>query len=135
MHIGTRLSALSLALMLALPGVAQAHHSYAMFDKTKTLEVTGTVRTVQWTNPHVYIWIYVPNGKGANDVWGVEFGAGPNGLERHGWSRNSINPGDKITMKINPLKDGRTGGLFLNVKLPNGKVMNLGGQPEGGGPT
>ncbi len=118
------------ALVLAAP--AWAHHSYAMFDKQKVLQIDGTVRTLQWTNPHVYIWLYVPNAKGDQDVWGVELGAGPNALERHGWTRRSLNPGDKVSVKLNPLKDGRQGGLFLNVTLPDGKTMGLGGNNEGG---
>lgn len=118
---------LAAGLLLAGAGSAWAHHSYAMFDKSKTMLINGTVRTVQWTNPHVYVWLYVPNAKGVQDVWGIEFGGGPNGLERHGWSKRTLNPGDKVTMTINPLKDGRTGGLFLKVTLPNGKAMTMGG--------
>jgi hypothetical protein len=124
--------ALSATLVLAGSGAALAHHSYAMFDKQKVLQIDGTVRTLQWTNPHVYIWMYVPNAKGAQDVWGIELGAGPNALERHGWTRNTVHPGDKVSLKLNPLKDGRTGGLFLNVTLPDGKTMGLGGSNEGG---
>jgi hypothetical protein len=122
--------ALAAGLLMAGAGSAMAHHSYAMFDKSKTETINGTVRTVQWTNPHVYVWLYVPNDKGTQDIWGIEFGGGPNGLERHGWTKHTLNVGDKISLKINPLKDGRTGGLFLEVTLPNGKKMTMGGGDE-----
>ena len=122
--------AASAALLCAGTTAAFAHHSYAMFDKTKTLKIVGTVRTVQWTNPHVYVWLYVPNDKGKQDVWGIEFGGGPNGLERHGWTKRTLQAGDKVTLTINPLRDGRTGGLFLNVALPNGKVLTMNGDDK-----
>mgnify|MGYP003332748340 FL=1 len=95
--------------------------------------VTGTVRTLQWTNPHVYVWVY-PNGKkDESNVWGFEFVGGPNGLQRSGWTKRTINVGDKVTIKYHPLRDGRGGGEFENVVLPNGETWDARGKVPAGG--
>ena len=116
---------LSGAILIGAP--AAAHHSYAMFDRTTSVEISGTVRTVQWTNPHVYVWVNVDNDEGQTDVWGIEFIGGPNGLVRRGWTKRTLSPGDPITMELHPLKDGRTGGMFMNVTLANGEVWTVEG--------
>ena len=127
---------LAVPLMLAGAAPAAAHHSYAMFDRTKTVEISGTVRTFQWTNPHTYLWIFAANDQGGQDIYGFEFGGGPSGLSRKGWTMNTLSPGDKVTIKYNPLKDGRTGGMFQQVTLANGTVMDSSGVvPPGGRKT
>lgn len=113
--------AVATALMLSSTQ-APAHHSYAMFDKSKTLTVSGTVRTFQWSNPHVYLWVFVDK-----DIYAFEFGGGPNGLVRSGWSKDTLVPGDKVTVSYNPLRDGRTGGEFVSVILPNGTKLDSNG--------
>jgi Family of unknown function (DUF6152) len=120
------------ALTLAYGGVAAAHHSFAMFDQSKQLPLTGTVHDFQWTNPHAFIDIDVPNGAGSTDLWKVELNS-PNNLKRQGWKSSEMKAGDKVTVVINPLRDGTKGGLFVAVTLPDGKVM---GDPtrRGGGP-
>jgi hypothetical protein len=123
----------SSAAVLLVGGAAWAHHSYAMFDRTKLSTMTGTVRTLQWTNPHVYVWVYANDKQDDQDVWGFEFVGGPNGLERSGWSKRTMNIGDKVTVAYHPLKDGRNGGEFENVVLPNGETWDARGKvpPEG----
>lgn len=118
---------------LSLAGTASAHHSYAMFDRTKNASIDGTVRTMQWTNPHTYLWVYAANKKGGQDVWGFEFGGGPNGLIRSGWTKKTLNVGDKVSIKYHPLKDGRTGGEFMSVTLPNGIIYDSRGVVPPGG--
>ena len=112
--------------LLCARGTA-AHHSFAMYDNDRQVKLAGTVAKFQWTNPHVYLWLYSDNGKGGEDVYGFEFVGGPNGLARSGWTKRTLNPGDKVTVKFNPLRDGRTGGMFVNVTLPDGKVMTARG--------
>ncbi len=120
------------AIALAWGAAALAHHSFAMFDQSKELPLTGTVHDFQWTNPHAYIDIDVPNAGGGIDLWKVELNS-PNNLERQGWHMHTIRSGDKVTVVINPLRDGAKGGLFVSVKLPNGRVLK---DPtrKGGGP-
>jgi hypothetical protein len=110
------------AAALAASGAVLAHHSFAMFDQARMLPLTGTVHDFQWTNPHAFIDIDVPNTSGGVDLWKVELNS-PNNLERQGWHMHTIHPGDKVTVVINPLRDGAKGGLFVSVKLPNGREL------------
>jgi len=107
---------------------AHAHHSFAMFDQSKQLELKGTVSEFQWTNPHAFIHIDVPNQTGGVDSWQVELNS-PNNLKRQGWKSSSVKPGDKVTLLLNPLKDGTKGGLFVAVTLADGSVL---GDPNQG---
>jgi hypothetical protein len=108
------------AALLAVP--ALAHHSFAMFDATRTVELKGTVKEFQWTNPHSWLQVNVPDDKGAMHEWSLEMGS-PGGLARTGWRPKTVVPGDKVTVSIHPLKDGTHGGQLLTVVLPDGKVM------------
>src|SRR6516225_3988161 len=98
------------AAALVFGSAAFAHHSFAMFDQSKQLPLKGTVREFQWTNPHAFIHIDVPNAEGGSDLWKVELNS-PNNLKRQGWKSNIMQPGDKVTVVINPLRDGTKGGL------------------------
>lgn len=120
MRIG--LAACLAAAGLALSCGAYAHHSFAMFDQSRQLPLTGTVHDFQWTNPHAFIDLDVPNGAGGTDVWKVELNS-PNNLKRQGWHSHTMRPGDRVTVVINPLRDGQKGGLFVSVTLPNGTVI------------
>ena len=100
---------------------ASAHHSFAMFDSSKSVTLVGTVKEFQWTNPHTWIQVNVPtNGKVVE--WSIE-GGSPNGLARRGWKSSIMKPGDKITVVISPMKDGSNGGSLKSVTLPDGKVL------------
>jgi hypothetical protein len=101
---------------------AMAHHSFDMFDMSKSITLTGTIKEFQWTNPHTWTWIDVPNDKGGVDTWGIE-GMSPNFLGRRGWTKHTLNPGDKVTVTIYPLKEGQRGGTFLHATLPDGREM------------
>jgi hypothetical protein len=121
---------LILGAAVALAGVpAAAHHSFAMFDQSKTVTLTGTVSAFQWTNPHSFIEIDVPKG-GATEHWSIELNS-PNNLTRQGWKRTSVKPGDKVTITLNPLRDGKKGGLFNTIQLPDGKMLG-GERPTNG---
>ena len=104
-----------------------AHHSAAMFDNEKVKELKGTIKEFQWKNPHVWIQILVPNAAGVKEEWSIE-GGGPNSLSRQGWRPTSFKTGDAVTIKVNPMKDGSTGGLFIGAKFGDGKT--LGNWPE-----
>jgi hypothetical protein len=110
------------ALAVALP--ASAHHSFAIYDRTKTLTLVGEVKSFQWTNPHCVIWFTVkPAGGGEAQDWGVET-TSPGVLTRSGWTRNSIKAGDKVSVVFNPLRDGSHGGGLNSVTLlATGQVL------------
>jgi len=105
--------------LAAVPAIA--HHSFAMFDQTRTVTLTGTVTQFQWTNPHSFIELDVAKG-GATEHWSIELNS-PNNLTRQGWKRTSVKPGDKVTVTLNPLRDGKKGGLFNTIQLPDGHVL------------
>jgi hypothetical protein len=112
----TALAAAAAAAAAVAPP-AFAHHSFALYDRTKTLTLTGTVKTFQWTNPHVVVWLIVqPDGGGAAEEWGIET-TSPGVLTRSGWTRNSIKPGDRVAVEFNPLRDGSHGGGLNSVTL------------------
>jgi hypothetical protein len=104
--------------VLFVAPAAWAHHSFAMFDQTRQVTINGVVRDFQWTNPHAFIEVEDSQGR----TWGVELNS-PNNLVRQGWKRTLLAPGDKVTVVINPLRDGRPGGLFNAVTLPDGRVL------------
>ena len=109
------------ALALAAQAVG-AHHSASMFDPEKVKELTGTIKEFQWKNPHVWIQVNVQNASGAKEEWSIE-GGGPNSLSRQGWRPTTFKPGDAVVIKVNPMKDGSTGGLFVGAKLSDGKTL------------
>ena len=114
---------------LAASGVtASAHHSFAPFDLTMERTITGTVSRFEWTNPHSWIWVDVPNEKGGADSWAVE-GMSPNYLARRGWSKSTLKPGDKVTIQVRPLRSGEKGGMFVRATLADGRVLTQSGQP------
>src|SRR6185436_8101540 len=85
------------AFIAAAAGPVSAHHSFSAFDVANQKTVTGIVKQVDWTNPHIWIWINVENDKGATDTYGFE-GMSPNFLARRGWTRTTLKAGDKITI-------------------------------------
>lgn len=123
------LNALALASLLAIPVLA--HHSFTMFDTTKMITITGVVSEFQWTNPHSYIEIDVPDESGAVKHWSIEMGS-PSILQQSGWKFSSLKKGDRTTLVINPLKTGLAGGFLNTATLPNGKVL---GNGPGRGPS
>lgn len=115
-------------LTLALSAPLLAHHSYAMFDRTKLITLSGKVRIWEFTNPHSYLWVYVKNDQGEDNLYGLE-APGPAQFVRAGWNKNTVQPGDSVTVQINPLADGRNGGNLVQVTLADGRVWSGGGQP------
>ncbi|MEO8306899.1 MAG: DUF6152 family protein [Pseudomonadota bacterium] len=111
---------LQLCILLSLaPLVAQAHHSFAIYDSSRQLTIEGTVKEFQWTNPHVWIHVMVKNDKGVEEQWNVEC-TSVNFLERRGWSRHTFKLGDKVSITLAPLRDGSKGGSFRKVNSING---------------
>jgi hypothetical protein len=117
----TSLKRTSMGIMLAaLVGAgspALAHHSFAMYEPTKTLTFKGTVKSFQWTNPHVVVWVLVqPEDGGAVQEWSLET-TSPGVLTRSGWTRQSLKAGDRVSVTFSPLRDGSRGGGLNSVTL------------------
>jgi hypothetical protein len=115
--------------LLAAPAIA--HHSANMFDAQKEVVLDGTVKEFQWSNPHIWIQVLVPTN-GSTVEWSVE-GGSPNLVGRQGWKRNSFKPGDKVVLKIHPMRNGEPGGSFVSAVLADGRT--LGGSPAAAPPA
>jgi hypothetical protein len=113
---------LAIVAAFAAAAPASAHHSTAMFDFAKTVEITGTVQDFQWTNPHTWTNVSVAGSGDSVGIYGLE-GMSPNYLARNGWTKRTLNPGDTITFEVHPLKDGRKGGFMVSAKLADGTVL------------
>jgi len=124
----SRVSAWVCAIVIAVSATVAAHHSPAVFDRTKELKLTGTVRSFKWQNPHTYLEIDVPAAKGKGvETWTVEM-TSPTYLVRAGWKNNSVKQGDKVTVTVNPVREGDVkAGIFKSIQLADGRV--LGEQP------
>jgi hypothetical protein len=124
MKLSVRVFVLSLGLAaIALP--ARAHHSFAMFDTTKRVTLAGTVTAFEWTNPHAYIELDVPDDKGTIKHWSIELGS-PSILMQGGWKFKDLKYGDKVTAIVNPLKNGDAGALLSSITMPDGRVLGNG---------
>jgi Family of unknown function (DUF6152) len=123
---------LVVAVGLGLAPAVDAHHSYAMFDGTRTVTVTGTVAKLEWVNPHVFIWVYVPNAATDSgfELYAFENGS-PNVLARLGWSKTTFAAGEELTIDYWPLNDGRTGGHFARATRADGSTIRGAGGPRG----
>jgi hypothetical protein len=109
-----------------------AHHSFSIFDQNKSVTLKGTVKELQWTNPHCYIQLLVPF-QGTTAEWNIEMHS-PLGMYRYGWRPGSFKPGDKITVVINPLKDGSNGGRLLVATDASGRSLGTDGSETAAGP-
>ncbi|HEY6814936.1 MAG TPA: DUF6152 family protein [Croceibacterium sp.] len=121
-HLSRKLS-LALAggaVLLAVP--VAAHHSFAMFDNTRSITLRGKVAVYQWTNPHAYLEVDAEEAGGGTRHYTLEM-TSINMMSRGGWTSRTVKAGDEVTVYVAPLRDGRPGGLVLEVVLPDGRHM------------
>jgi hypothetical protein len=114
---------LSLLLGLSLATAASAHHSTSEYDTSKQIKLAGTVKEFQWTNPHSWIELDVPDKHGAITEWGIEFGTPVINI-RHGWKRTDLKPGDHVYMVIYPMRDGSAHGTLATITLADGRTLD-----------
>lgn len=121
-HARWALSAATFAVGLVLGPSASAHHSTAMFKWGTEKELSGTIEKYQWTQPHTFLWMLVRSNDGQTREWGLE-GMSPSWLGRRGWNMHTLTVGEKVSIVYYPLKDGRPGGFYVRVKMPDGKEL------------
>jgi hypothetical protein len=125
MFFGRQMRCLCLGLAtLMIAGTAIAHHSFAVYDHTRSLTLKGTVTKWQWSNPHAYLDIDVKDAGGKVKHYTLE-GTSINMLQRVGWKSNMIKAGDNVTAVAAPLLNGEPGGLLLEITLANGEKKEL----------
>lgn len=112
-NTNSRIAVILLTLIVSAPSV-MAHHSFAMFDATREVVVEGTVKQFDFTNPHSWLHMEVIGEDGEAQLWQVEMAA-VSVLGRMGWKRNSIVPGDGVTVALHPLHSGEHGGNMVKI--------------------
>ena len=118
-----RRQSIALLAVLGLSGLmgttrAEAHHSFAMFDMTKSVRLEGTVKRFDWTNPHSWIFLEVAGPEATTEQWTIELPAAGL-LARDGWTKNYLRVGERVVLHVNPLKDGRKGGNLESFVPPS----------------
>jgi hypothetical protein len=108
--------------LFTVAATALAHHGGTAYDRTNPLNLKATVTEFKWTNPHVYIFFDAPDGKGNTDHWNCE-SINPGMLSKQGWTRRTLNAGDKVTIIVYPSKSGSKVCLLDRLILANGKEL------------
>jgi hypothetical protein len=108
------------ASILSAP--ALAHHSTAMFDQSKVVSRSGTIKQLEWVNPHVWLHVMLTDQNGREAVWSFEAGS-PLQLQQLGWKPESFRPGGTIDVGFRPMKDGSRGGQLMNVTPSSGQKV------------
>ncbi len=105
---------------------ASAHHSFAMFDQTIEIEMNATVTYFEWINPHSWLHFSTVTDTGEAEDWSLEL-ASVGQQVRAGWTADTLQAGDAISVVFNPLRDGTRGGTLVSVVLPSGETLEHGG--------
>jgi hypothetical protein len=123
MDVDARFHSGLIAILLSLfPPLAAAHHSTAEFDYTKHVTIKGTVKELQWTNPHSYIQLMVDGPAGAPVQWSVEIGS-PSININMGWRKSSVKPGDIVTIELAPARNGKAYGTLRVLSFADGRQL------------
>lgn len=118
---------LAAVLTFGAASVALAHHSHAMFDHSKPVAVTGTVKELLFRNPHVYLYLDVKNDRGEVVTYWIEMSNIPN-MIRQGINQRTLKPGETVTVQLFPLRDGRPGGNYETLTTADGR--EFGREPD-----
>jgi hypothetical protein len=117
------------AAVLALSAAAIAHHSPAVFDRSRQITIAGVVTEFRWGNPHSWIHVDVTSQEDSVEAWSVEMDPASH-LARRGWRASTLKAGDRIEVLVYPLRNDEKGGQYIAVTLPDGTVMSDRGTPE-----
>jgi hypothetical protein len=130
MFMTARVICLAIAVVV-MTTAAQAHHSFAMFDREKIITVSGTLKEFEWTNPHCWLHVnVVDTNSGKTLDWAFEMGS-IGQVTQQGWKMDTVKPGDKITIEAHPMKDGSRGGQYDGAKLSDGRSFKQPATPNG----
>lgn len=122
MNARTSLSIAAGSILAGFAVAVPAHHAATMFDREQTVELSGEIVEFQWTSPHVWIQINVENESGEVVEWSVE-GSVPNRLYRAGWRPTTFRPGDRVTIRGAPMRNGAPAALFIGARLADGSTL------------
>jgi hypothetical protein len=109
-----------LVRLLLTPAVA--HHSQAMFDQDITVERQASVVEFQWTNPHSWLEVMIEDDEGQSLQWSIEMSS-PGSLANDGWRPRTLVPGDEVSVRFHPKKDGTPSGQFVSLVMPDGETL------------
>jgi uncharacterized protein DUF6152 len=124
-RVGVR-AVLLMAMGVLSVSPAWAHHSFAAYEPSKQIKLSGVVTEFKWTNPHVYIQLEAPDpASGETKKWLIEC-ASTSILNRAGWKFNLIKAGDKITVIVAPLRNGEPAALLKLMTLADGSKYGNG---------
>ena len=133
MRLGVRTWAMLPWILATCFTVVGAHHSTTEFDYTKQITIKGSVKEIQWTNPHSYIQLLV-NGEGGEEIqWSVEIGS-PSLNINMGWRKTSVKAGDVVTMNIAPARNGKPYGTLRVLTFGDGQTLDGVAARIGAGP-
>jgi Family of unknown function (DUF6152) len=128
--VSPKIAFVAASLLFGLGGVAAAHHSGAAYDREHPRDLEGTVKTVNWTNPHI-TFVIETDAKDGEPAKTLTFEvSSPGVLTRSGWTKRSLQPGDHAVFHYAPLRDGNPGGFLLRVTLPNGQELSFSQTPS-----
>lgn len=110
------------SVLLVASSQISAHHSFANYAMDTRATIQGTVTKFNWRNPHASLQIDVVNAEGESEAWVLQM-LSPNILRRMGWKRNTLKPGDKVTVEYHPLRSGARGGNMITIADESGKEI------------
>ena len=123
--VSPKITLVAASLLLSLAGVAAEHHSGAAYDMEHPRDIQGTVKTVNWTNPHI-TFVIETDAKDDQPAQTLTFEvSSPGVLTRSGWTKRSLQPGDHAVFHYAPLRDGSPGGFLVRVTLPSGQELSF----------
>ncbi len=101
---------------------ALAHHSFGLFDMSKSSDIEGTVVKLEWSNPHCWLFVMVGSPDGTETSYGFEL-TSVGEMIRRGWTKTAVKPGDKVKVKFHPVRDGRPAGYMMTVMTADGRYI------------
>ena len=114
---------IAFGVLVLLPSTAFPHHSNVAYEVRKVITITGVVKEFQWVNPHTWLHVVVDDGKGGKVEWAAE-GRAPGILLRAGWTKNSLKPGETVTVDMSPAKDGSHVSIIARVTKADGTILS-----------
>ena len=116
-------ASVALAVVLLQPAAVVSHHSNSAYEVQKVITITGVVKEFVWSNPHTWLHVIVDDGQGGKAEWACE-GRAPGILLRAGWTRQSLKPGETVTVDMSPAKNGSKTSIIARVTKADGTILS-----------